>query len=138
MSTFVKKMKDQRGVTLIELLAVIVILGIIAAIAVPAVMNNFQTAKVNSDIQTEAIIKEAVQRFLLDVGTKTDLSTFQVTSTTDLKDIGYPSNNPTVKLSDYLTFEGTSKNIKTAVDPSKSFSVVITNGVPTVTNPNTP
>lgn len=63
---FTKPLKNQRGVTLIELLAVIIILGIIAAIAVPSVISNFSDAKKNSDAQTEKIIKEAVQRYLLD------------------------------------------------------------------------
>ncbi len=66
MSTFVKRIKDQRGVTLIELLAVIVILGIIAAVAVPAVMSNFDSAKVNADKQTEAILIDATQRYMLE------------------------------------------------------------------------
>jgi type IV pilus assembly protein PilA len=40
-----KKLKDQRGLTLIELLAVVVILGIIAAIAVPSVGKLIDNTK---------------------------------------------------------------------------------------------
>ncbi|MBT2684570.1 type II secretion system protein [Bacillus sp. ISL-37] len=40
-----KKLKDQRGLTLVELLAVIVILGIIAAIAVPSIGNIIDKSK---------------------------------------------------------------------------------------------
>jgi type IV pilus assembly protein PilA len=40
-----KKLKDQRGLTLIELLAVIVILGIIAAIAIPSIGNIITNSK---------------------------------------------------------------------------------------------
>ncbi|TCJ02436.1 type IV pilin protein [Cytobacillus praedii] len=40
-----KRLKDQRGLTLVELLAVIVILGIIAAIAVPSIGNIIAKSK---------------------------------------------------------------------------------------------
>ncbi len=40
-----KKLKDQRGLKLIELLAVIVILGIIAAIAIPSIGNIITNSK---------------------------------------------------------------------------------------------
>lgn len=49
-----QKLKDQKGLTLIELLAVIVILAIIAAIAIPAIGNiieNSRVGAVKSDAQ---------------------------------------------------------------------------------------
>jgi type IV pilus assembly protein PilA len=49
-----QKMKDQRGLTLVELLAVIVILGIIAAIAVPSIGNVVQKSKEDA-IKAEAL-----------------------------------------------------------------------------------
>ena len=40
-----ERLKNQKGLTLIELLAVIVILGIIAAIAIPSIGNIIQNTK---------------------------------------------------------------------------------------------
>ena len=43
-----KRLKNEKGLTLVELLAVIVILGIISAIAVPSIGGIITTSKVNA------------------------------------------------------------------------------------------
>lgn len=43
-----KQLKNEKGLTLVELLAVIVILGIIAAIAVPAIGNIIENSRYNA------------------------------------------------------------------------------------------
>lgn len=55
--------KADDGVTLIELLAVIVILAIIAAIAIPVVLGSINSAKVNTTEQDLSIISEALNRY---------------------------------------------------------------------------
>ena len=60
-------MKDKNGFTLMELLAVIVILGLIIIIAVPSVMNIMKTAKDKlSDYDKEALI-DAAKFYITDV-----------------------------------------------------------------------
>jgi type IV pilus assembly protein PilA len=49
-----KALKNERGLTLIELLAVIVILGIIAAIAIPAIGNIIQNSREDA-VKADAI-----------------------------------------------------------------------------------
>ncbi|MCJ1908690.1 prepilin-type N-terminal cleavage/methylation domain-containing protein [Planococcus ruber] len=48
------KLKDQKGLTLIELLAVIVIIAIIAAIAIPAIGNIIENSRVGA-VKSDAI-----------------------------------------------------------------------------------
>lgn len=50
LKTLKKRLNNQRGLTLVELLAVIVILGIISAIAVPSIGNIIEKSKDNAAV----------------------------------------------------------------------------------------
>lgn len=58
--------KNQKGMTLIELMAVVVILGILAAVAGAAIMNSFDKSKTNADATSVKVIEEATQRYIMD------------------------------------------------------------------------
>lgn len=73
-------MNKEEGFTLVELLAVIVILGIIVAIAVPAVGGVIDNAKGNAnDAQTE-LVKDAARLYFTDKPGETSVTVEQLKS----------------------------------------------------------
>lgn len=60
------RFRSQKGLTLIELLGVLVIVGIVAAIAVPVIGGILSGSKDKADSASESILSEAAKRYLLD------------------------------------------------------------------------
>ena len=82
----IKKMiKEEKGFTLVELLAVIVILGIIVAIAIPAIGSVMSGAKDNAKDAEETLVLDAARLYEVEHG-KIDSTGITVE---DLIDAGY-------------------------------------------------
>lgn len=91
-----KRLKDQRGLTLIELLAVVVILGIISAIAVPNITGIINKA------DKEAEVAEALQIINAAKIANTASNSKDVTFTHTGKGYAANDNNTYLSLGDYL------------------------------------
>jgi general secretion pathway protein G len=85
------RLSKRSGFSLMELLAVVTILGIIAAIIVPRVSVSSDTAKAKVNLHSKATINSAVERWYVEKG---------AWPATNLSDIGadmnyFPSGLPT-------------------------------------------
>jgi prepilin-type N-terminal cleavage/methylation domain-containing protein len=58
----------RRGFSLLELLAVVTILGIIAVVVIPRISVSSSTAKANANRQNKAEINSAVERWYFEKG----------------------------------------------------------------------
>ncbi|TQR38164.1 prepilin-type N-terminal cleavage/methylation domain-containing protein [Lysinibacillus sphaericus] len=87
-----KLLKNQKGLTLIELLAVIVILAIIAAIAIPAIGNIIENSRVKGAKSDAANLISAANIYYTD---NTEPSATFTNTTTNLTD--YVKDSGTVK-----------------------------------------
>lgn len=73
-STLLKRDKGEAGFTLIEILVVILIIGILAAIAIPAFLNQRQTANDAAAVSEATNISKAIETYFVDNRTERDLN----------------------------------------------------------------
>jgi type IV pilus assembly protein PilA len=140
-------MKNNKGFTLVELLAVISILAIIMIIAVPAVQNAFYKAKAGISKINENNLKEAGKTVATEImycdPSDKDLITFLKTeSSNNITDCGkaktklYSTEGIDLKLQDLIEagyFDDTSKNCTSPNGKGLNIKADNTNEVITVT-----
>ncbi|MGL5530811.1 MAG: type II secretion system protein [Culicoidibacterales bacterium] len=132
-----KTIKNQKGITLVELLAVMVIVGIIAAISIPAIGNLIENTRKDAFVATAQSIQDAARIVATQDAAcnKTCTVAFDATATADTTVDGtsYIENMPSDVTDAYVVVTNTdgtvtyattyaTANYELAVDPGNALN----------------
>ncbi len=113
--------KNQKGFTLVELMVVVVIIGILVAIAVPVYRNVQTTAKIKANDANIKIIESAIQVYLAEGGTLDDLDINLLVTKGYLKEVPkYPDPDSDERYSIEVNSDGTYKIIGPVYEETES------------------
>lgn len=118
-NTLKKRIKNEKGLSLVELLAVIVILAIVAAIAIPAIGNIIDSSRVKGMKADIANVISAANIY------KTDMGSLPANTTvTKLKEAGFLETPGTVAGTTTITYTNNEIVLGgTAVVNSKTYTL---------------
>ncbi|HAX02873.1 MAG: hypothetical protein A2Y45_05530 [Tenericutes bacterium GWC2_34_14] len=126
-----KILKNRKGVTLVELLAVVVILGIIAAIAVPTIGGLIERQEERAAEATYDTIVEAAKLYAEDA-TPFTLATLESEDFVDLKDNVFGLNSGTTVATNLIWVVVSGGNVTfyedSDVDDSNPLAIVLNGG----------
>lgn len=88
-----KKNKNNKGFTLVELIVVMAVLAIISAIAVPRFLGVQEQAELDADYATGAMIAKAAELYSVKTGNTVDMTGADLVGADYLSDIEFKSGD---------------------------------------------
>jgi len=99
-------MKNRKGITLVELLIVVMILGALAAIALPRISQSAGNARQRACDTNVSLINSAIEMYYVDIGSYPSALSNVTGSTTY-----FPDGTPTCPLGGTYTMNGTTYRV---------------------------
>lgn len=94
--TFFKKLNNEKGLTLVELLAVIIILGIVAAIAIPATGKMIENSRIKAEKADALIMMSAARLYFVETPRQYEIDAVGLQTLLEqgyITDTGYLNNS---------------------------------------------